>query len=42
MIRVRPAAERGGGDYGWLDTSHTFSFDDVPRPASTWGSARSG
>ncbi len=26
MISIRPAAERGHGDYGWLDTRYTFSF----------------
>src|SRR4051794_1879453 len=33
MIRVRPAAERGGADYGWLKTSYTFSFNTYHDPA---------
>ena len=32
MITVRPASERGGGEYGWLDTRHTFSFNDYHDP----------
>jgi len=27
MINIRRAGERGGGDFGWLKTRHTFSFD---------------
>lgn len=28
MINIRPAEQRGHADYGWLDTWHTFSFND--------------
>src|SRR4051794_38915300 len=32
MLRKRPAQERGGGDHGWLNTRHTFSFSDYHDP----------
>lgn len=32
MIMIRPSDERGGGDYGWLKTRHTFSFNDYYDP----------
>jgi len=33
MIKIRHADERGGGNYGWLDTKHTFSFSDYWDPS---------
>ncbi len=32
MINLRRSNERGGGDYGWLQTQHTFSFDQYHDP----------
>jgi len=32
MINIRPGNQRGGGDYGWLNTRHTFSFDQYHDP----------
>src|SRR6478672_11793106 len=32
MITIRPAAERGGANHGWLNTRHTFSFSDFWDP----------
>jgi redox-sensitive bicupin YhaK (pirin superfamily) len=32
MIHIRKSGERGGGDYGWLNTKHTFSFSDYWDP----------
>jgi quercetin 2,3-dioxygenase len=32
MFTIRPASERGRGDYGWLDTRHTFSFNEYHDP----------
>src|SRR5256885_17075934 len=32
MINIRRSNERGGGNYGWLDTKHTFSVDQYYDP----------
>jgi quercetin 2,3-dioxygenase len=32
MIAIRPAAERGRTDWGWLDSRHTFSFGEYFDP----------
>jgi redox-sensitive bicupin YhaK (pirin superfamily) len=32
MISIRHSQERGGGNYGWLNTHHTFSFDQFHDP----------
>ncbi len=35
MINIRRSAERGGGNYGWLDTKYTFSFNTYYDPRFT-------
>ncbi|HST12507.1 MAG TPA: pirin family protein [Terriglobales bacterium] len=32
MITLRRSTERGGGDFGWLNTKHSFSFSDYWDP----------
>lgn len=39
MIRLRPSAERGATQAGWLDSRHTFSFNRYIDPS--WTSFRS-
>jgi len=41
MIEVRPYADLGGGQHGWLDTRHHFSFADYHDPRRMhWGDLR--
>jgi redox-sensitive bicupin YhaK (pirin superfamily) len=41
MIELRPHDSLGGGNFGWLDTRHHFSFADYRDPARVhWGRLR--
>jgi redox-sensitive bicupin YhaK (pirin superfamily) len=41
MIEVRPFADLGGANHGWLDAKHHFSFGGYHDPARmNWGSLR--
>jgi hypothetical protein len=41
MIELRPYANLGGGQHGWLDTRHHFSFADYRDPERVhWGGLR--
>lgn len=41
MIELRPFAELGGGNHGWLNTRHHFSFADYQdQERMNWGALR--
>ncbi|KAG8950840.1 hypothetical protein FRC04_007072 [Tulasnella sp. 424] len=39
-FELRPSQERGGADYGWLKSFHSFSVPGFPAPVDSFGALR--